>query len=187
MNRHRTILTIIIGAVVAAMLASALLTSTAQQSRKALETLPAEIDVRVRGGVLSGKLSDTASLRTESAAAALSLRPNGAQSKSMHSLERAANSSLSVEYNRLTGTPRHMFATNGYLSSPSQDNPEKIAREFIQRSQGIFRFSDADMQSLRLEPNYLPDLGSTILCSSKPRRRTRTGEVLQTSTRRQRQ
>jgi len=164
MNRHRTILAIIIGAVVAAILASALLTSTAQQSRKALENLPAEIDVRARGAVLSGKLTDTASIRSESAAAGLFLRPNEAQSKSIHSLERAANSSISVEHNRLTGTPRHMFATNGYLSTPSQDNPEKIARDFIQRWQGIFRFSDADMQSLRLKSRTtLPDLGSTIL------------------------
>jgi fungalysin/thermolysin propeptide len=163
MNRQRVALSLSICVVVAGLLASALFTSTAQRTGKGLEQLPPELDVRVRGGVLSGRLP-SGQVQSQSAVAALSLRPNAAQNKSVQSLEASARSPISVEYNPTTGTPRHLLATAGYLSAPSQEMPEKIARDFIDRWQGIYRFSDSDLQSLRLKSRTtLPDLGSTIL------------------------
>ncbi len=163
MNRQRIVLSLALGMVAVCLLASALFTSTAQKAGQGLEGLPPELDVRARDGVLSGRLP-AGKTQAESLTANLSLRPNAAQNKSVQALQSEARSPLSVEYNRLTGTPRHMFATSGYLSAPSQDVPEKIARDFIERWQGIFRFSDSDLQSLRLKSRTtLPDLGSTIL------------------------
>ena len=84
--------------------------------------------------------------------------------KALQSLEKAAGSKLSVEYNRLTGTPRHMFARSGYLSAQSADTPEKIARDFIGHWQGLFRFNETDIESLKLKSRAtLPDMGTTVL------------------------
>ncbi len=52
----------------------------------------------------------------------------------------------------------------GYLSPPSSEAPEKIAREFIDHWQGLYRFSEQDLESLKLKSRAtIPDLGATIL------------------------
>ena len=163
MNKRRLVLWLMC-VIVTVILVSALFTSTAQKTRKGLDSLPPELDVRVKGGVLSGRLPESSKAQSQVAAADTLARPNAAQSKSLRSLEVAAAAPISVEYNRLTGTPRHMFAASGYLTQTSSEVPEKIARDFIQRWQGIFRFSDSDLQGLKLKSRAtLPDLGATIL------------------------
>ncbi len=71
---------------------------------------------------------------------------------------------LVVQYNGLTATPRHLFSHSGYLSDPSSAPAETIAREFLAKWRGIWRFNDADLQNLRLKSRAtLPDTGTTIV------------------------
>ena len=123
---------------------------TAEDSRAAPQRkLPETFDVRGPGGVPRGT-----SMRA----------PAAAQAKALNALQTAAGVSLQVRYNGLTGTPSHLFSLNGYLSAPSNDAPEKIARDFLNRWKGVFRFSQEDVDTLRLKSRaYLRDLGATIL------------------------
>ena len=113
------------------------------------ESLPTEIDVRGPHGIPKGT-----ALRS----------PTAAQLKAISSLQGALGLTLQVQYNGLTATPRHLFTYNGYLTPPGSDPPETIARNFLHRWSGIFRFSEADLESLRLKSRaVVPDMGVTIL------------------------
>jgi Zn-dependent metalloprotease len=90
--------------------------------------------------------------------------PTAAQIKALNLLQAAAATQLRIEYNGLTATPRHLFSYNGYLTPPSQDAPEAIARQFLSRWKSIFRFSEEDLNNLRLKSRATsPDMGTTIL------------------------
>ncbi|OLE55065.1 MAG: hypothetical protein AUG51_05385 [Acidobacteria bacterium 13_1_20CM_3_53_8] len=111
--------------------------------------LPSEIDVRGSNGVPKGT-----ALRS----------PTAAQVKAINSLQAVSGVTLRVEYNGLTATPRHLFSFDGYLTPPSSDSPETIARNFLKRWSAIFRFSDEDLRGLRLKSRAtVPDMGTTIL------------------------
>ncbi|HEX8678323.1 MAG TPA: hypothetical protein VF683_00055, partial [Chthoniobacterales bacterium] len=91
-------------------------------------------------------------------------QPTTAQVKALGSLQALVNGSLSVQYNGLTATPRHLLTYDGYLSEPSGAAPETIARDFLSRWRGIWRFNDADLNNLRLKSRAtIPDSGTTIL------------------------
>jgi len=91
-------------------------------------------------------------------------QPNAAQLKAIASLQTLIGTSVQVRYNGLTGTPSHLFSPAGYLSAPSSDAPETIARNFLNQWKGIFRFSQNDLNNLRLKSRAtVPDLGVTIL------------------------
>ncbi|CAN5583732.1 hypothetical protein BH20VER1_BH20VER1_23780 [soil metagenome] len=110
---------------------------------------PAEIDVRGHDGIPKGT-----ALR----------QPNAAQLKAINSLEARGASQLVIDYNGATATPRHLFSHNGFLTEPSRGEPETIAREFLSRWRAIWRFSDSDLQNLRLRSRATtPDSGTTIL------------------------
>ncbi len=110
---------------------------------------PAEFDVRGPDGVPKGT-----ALRT----------PTSAQTKAIAALQATVTGSLEVQYNGLTATPRHMFSHTGYLTQPSSAAPEAIARQFLSDWAAIFRFSNEDVNNLRLKSRAtLPDMGSTIL------------------------
>lgn len=90
--------------------------------------------------------------------------PTAAQLKSLNLLQAAIGTQLRIDYNGLTATPRHMFSHNRYLSPPSMETPETIARGFLSRWRAIFRFSDEDLNSLKLKSRAtIPDMGTTIL------------------------
>ncbi|HEX8294352.1 MAG TPA: hypothetical protein VF570_21530, partial [Pyrinomonadaceae bacterium] len=147
------------------LLLSATLFVSSAKRRATPGALPAELDVRAPGGVLSrdGRAVRPA-VEGKGISRAASRAPDAAQAKALGSLQREAGSPVSAEYNRLTGTPRHMFATGGYLSQPSADPPEAVALDFVRRWQGVFRFSEADLEGLRLKSRApLPDLGATTL------------------------
>ncbi|MGB8511064.1 MAG: M36 family metallopeptidase, partial [Pyrinomonadaceae bacterium] len=110
---------------------------------------PKELDVRGMQGVPKG----------------LGLRRlTGAQVDAIKALETSAGSKLNIQYNGLTATPRHMYSYGTYLSSPSRAEPETIARDFISRWRAIFRFNQADVDSLRLKSRAtIPDMGTTVL------------------------
>jgi hypothetical protein len=111
--------------------------------------LPATFDVRGPGGVPRGT-----ALRA----------PTAAQLKALNSLQAAAGATVQVRYNGLTATPSHLFNPTGYLSAPSNAPPETVARDFINRWKGVFRFSQTDVDTLRLKSRAtLRDLGVTVL------------------------
>ncbi|HEY1403550.1 MAG TPA: M36 family metallopeptidase, partial [Pyrinomonadaceae bacterium] len=69
-----------------------------------------------------------------------------------------------VQYNALTSTPRHLFSRAGYLTAPAGGDAENIARGFLKRWQGIFRFTDADLDSLKIKSrSRIPDMGTDVL------------------------
>ncbi|HEX8474159.1 MAG TPA: M36 family metallopeptidase [Pyrinomonadaceae bacterium] len=118
-----------------------------QQTTQA--SMPKEFDLRGPDGVPKG-IGVRAPLPTQLAA--------------LKSLEQTVGSRVTVQYNGLTATPRHLFSRGNYLSAPSAAAPEIIARDFISRWRDIFRFSDADLRNLRLKSRAtVPDIGTTIL------------------------
>ncbi len=148
--------------VLGALLASTLFVSSAKKTTAPMIT-PPELDVRVAGSILrGGQIAAEADTMQDlgqgaggsaprQAPLTTSRAPEAAQLKALKALERAAGSKLSVEYNKLTGTPRHVFAASGYLTPPGADTPEKIALDFIRHWQGIFRFSERDVDSTETE------------------------------------
>ena len=110
---------------------------------------PTEFDVRGPGGVPKG-----VELR----------QPTAGQLKAISALQAAVTGALEIQYNGLTATPRHMFSHTGYLTQPSAAEPEMIARQFLSDRRGIFRFSDQDLNNLRLKSRAtVPDMDTTIL------------------------
>ncbi len=90
--------------------------------------------------------------------------PTAAQVKALNSLQAVLGATLQVRYNGLTATPSHLYSLTGYLSAPASDAPDVIARNFLNRWKGIFRFSQEDLAGLRLKSRaFVPDLGVTIL------------------------
>ena len=61
---------------------------------------------------------------------------------------------LQVQFNPLTGTPRHMFSLSQRLSAPRTGDPVTIAREFLKTHQALFRFQDRDLDDLVVVKNY---------------------------------
>jgi hypothetical protein len=86
------------------------------------------------------------------------------QTKTLSALQSAARVPLVVRYNGLTGTPRAIFSYKGYLSAPRNDDADAIARDFLTRWKGIFRFDDNDLKNLQVKSrSYLPDTGTTVI------------------------
>lgn len=139
-----------------AVIAPVILISSASAKRQAGITpgtpqrqLPNTFDVRGSSGVPRGT-----NLR----------QPTAEQLKALSSLQAQVGAALQVRYNGLTATPSHLFSLSGYLSAPSSDQPETVARNFLNQWKGIFRFSQEDVDSLRLKSRaFMPDLGVTIL------------------------
>ncbi len=87
-----------------------------------------------------------------------------AQAKALRALQTTAGARVEVRYNVLTGTPRSLFSHNGYLSAPSAAEPDTIARDFLTRWRELFRFSNADLQNLKIKSrSFIPDLGTTVI------------------------
>ncbi|MBW3671932.1 MAG: hypothetical protein KY432_09730, partial [Acidobacteria bacterium] len=112
------------------------------------ESVPEELDVRGAFGVPKGT-----ALRA----------PTPPQLRALESLQSLAGVELQVRYNGLTATPNHLLSHDGSLSGPSTGAPETIARDFVQRWRSIFRFSDADLDSLRLTSRATLPEGTTIV------------------------
>jgi hypothetical protein len=117
--------------------------------------LPKELDVRGAHGVPKGL-----GVR----------RPTDVQLEALKALESATGAKLQIQYNGLTATPRHMYSLGGYLSAPSNAEPETIARNFISQWRAVFRFNQTDINSLRLKSRAtIPDMGTTVLLFEQTR------------------
>jgi hypothetical protein len=115
---------------------------------------PKEIDVRGPHGVPRGL-----GLR----------RPTEGQVEALRALERATGSKLAVQYNGLTATPRHLFSRSGHLTPPSAAAPELLARDFLSRWRAAFRFTQADLDGLRLKSRARLPEGVTVLLFEQTR------------------
>ncbi|HZH33956.1 MAG TPA: M36 family metallopeptidase [Pyrinomonadaceae bacterium] len=93
--------------------------------------------------------------------------PTALQLKGIESLKNTLGllntDKLRVDYNGLTATPRHIINRDGYLSSPSSLAPETIALNFISRNREIFRFSENDLNNLKLISRAKSDNGTTTM------------------------
>ncbi|MCA1593631.1 MAG: hypothetical protein LC754_13465, partial [Acidobacteria bacterium] len=111
--------------------------------------IPKELDVRGPVGVPKGTALH---------------QPTDVQLEAIGALENSLGTKLQIQYNGLTATPRHIYSYGTYLSAPSNAEPESIARDFISRWRAIFRFNQADVDSLRLKSRAtIPDMGTTML------------------------
>ena len=90
-------------------------------------------------------------------------QPNALQLKAIAALQSKAGAPLTINYNGLTATPRHLLSQGGYLSEPSAAPPEDIAREFLSQNRAIWRFSDSDLENLRLKSRATLQEGTTVL------------------------
>ncbi|MBC7930186.1 MAG: M36 family metallopeptidase, partial [Rubrivivax sp.] len=145
-------------AVIASVLATGLFASSAQigvsvntgiVTTSGQSSLPKEYDMRGPDGVPKGT-----ALRA----------PLPTQLAALASLKQSIGRPVTVQYNGLTATPRHMFSHGNYLSAPSHAAPETIARDFLTRYRNIFRFSDSDLRNLKLKSRAtVSDMGTTIL------------------------
>jgi Fungalysin metallopeptidase (M36)/Fungalysin/Thermolysin Propeptide Motif len=145
MRIHKPIRTMALGLLIFAALVSAnfLFKSSAQVAR------PVEFDIRGPQGVPKGTALH---------------QPVLTQLKALESLKGTIGNSVQVRYNGLTATPRYMFSYSAYLTPPSTAAPESIARNFLSRYRELFRFSDTDLNNLKLQSRAtLPDMGTTIM------------------------
>jgi hypothetical protein len=110
---------------------------------------PSELDVRGSVGVPKGTALNALTL---------------AQLKSLDALRTSVGAPLTVRYNGLSATPRHLFSRSAYLSPPSADDPELVARSFLTRWASLWRFSGQDLAGLRLVSRATLDYaGVTVL------------------------
>lgn len=110
--------------------------------------MPAHVDARI------GALSRNSQRRLEKT-----------QEKAIFSLQSRLGGAgnLKVVYNELTATPSRISNPKGYLTDPSGEMPEVIARDFIRQYSGIFRFDENDLNSLKLRSRATTQEGTTIL------------------------
>ena len=91
--------------------------------------------------------------------------PSPMQQKALRSLEQklGTDAKLSVIYSPLTNSPARISNPKGYLSEPSTELPETIARNFISQYAGAFRLGQQDIDTLRLRSRATTQEGTTIM------------------------
>ncbi|HEV2882409.1 MAG TPA: M36 family metallopeptidase [Pyrinomonadaceae bacterium] len=158
MNTRRIFLVTALGLLALAVVMPGLFGAAAEAGKQDLINAPRSGGVRppekdVRGGAHGVPKSPVARALSET------------QTKSLKALQaEVGGAPLVVQYNALTNTPRHLFSRAGYLTPPTGGDAESIARNFLKRWQGIFRFTDADLDSLKIKSRSLiPDLGTDVL------------------------
>jgi Zn-dependent metalloprotease len=110
--------------------------------------LPAHIDARIEA--LSRTSGQALEKTQEKSIISLQNRLGGAEN-------------LKVVYNNLTATPSRILNPQGYLTEPSGEMPETIARNFIRQYSGMFRFDETDLGNLKLKSRAVTQEGTTIL------------------------
>ena len=86
------------------------------------------------------------------------------QIKALKTLQRKVGAPLTVQYNGITGTPRHLFVQGGALTAASNEAPEAVARRFLADNAGLYRFSAEDLDGLRLRTrSTVPGMQSTVM------------------------
>ncbi|MDQ1560246.1 MAG: large repetitive protein [Pyrinomonadaceae bacterium] len=158
MNTRRIFLATVLGLLVLTVVMPGLFGSAVEAVKQDLINAPRSGGVRppekdVRGGAHGVPKSPVARALSET------------QAKNLKALQtEVGGAPLVVQYNALTSTPRHLFSRAGYLTPPGAGDAEVIARSFLKRWQGIFRFTDADLGSLKIKSrSRLQDMGTDVL------------------------
>jgi hypothetical protein len=158
MNTRRIFLVAALGLLALVVVMPGLFGSAAEAVKQDLINAPRSGGVRppekdVRGGAHGVPKSPVARALSET------------QEKSLRALQtEVGGAPLVVQYNALTNTPRHLFSRAGYLTPPAAGDAEQIARGFLKRWQGIFRFTDADLDSLKIKSrSRIADMGTDVL------------------------
>ena len=104
-------------------------------------------------------------LRRDALSKVSAIRLEDVQKQSITALEKrlGGEQNLKVIYNGLTSTPSRVFNPQGYLTAPSGELPETIARNFIRQNSEMFRFTDDDLNSLKLQSRATTPEGTTIM------------------------
>jgi hypothetical protein len=158
MNTRRIFLAAALGLLVLAVIMPGLFGSAAEAVQQDWIDAPRSGGVRppekdVRGGAHGVPKSPVARALTAKQA-------DGLRALQMES----GGAPLVVQYNALTNTPRHLFSRAGYLTQPAAGDAANIARAFLKRWQGIFRFTDADLASLEIKSrSHISDMGTDVL------------------------
>ncbi|HEX9918446.1 MAG TPA: hypothetical protein VGA87_04715, partial [Pyrinomonadaceae bacterium] len=158
MNTRRIFLATALGLIALAVITPGLFGSAAQAVKQNWINAPRSGGVRppekdVRGGAHGVPKSPVARAFSET------------QSRSLQALQaEVGGAPLVVQYNALTNTPRHLFSRAGYLTAPAAGDAESISRGFLKRWQGIFRFTDGDLNSLAIKSrSRIADMGTDVL------------------------
>jgi hypothetical protein len=158
MNTRRIFLVTALGLLALAVIMPGLFGSAAEAVKQDLINAPRSGGVRppekdVRGGAHGVPKSPVARALSDT------------QARGLKALQSEVGSApLVVQYNALTNTPRHLFSRAGYLTTAAGGDAEGIARGFLKRWQGIFRFTDADLDSLKIKSrSRLADMGTDVL------------------------
>ncbi|HEX8127832.1 MAG TPA: M36 family metallopeptidase [Pyrinomonadaceae bacterium] len=158
MNTRRIFLVTALGLLALAVIMPGLFGSAAEAVKQDLINAPRSGGVRppekdVRGGAHGVPKSPVARTLSET------------QAKGLRDLQRESGGSpLVVQYNALTNTPRHLFSRAGYLTPPAEGDAEIVARGFLKRWQGIFRFNEGDLDALKVKSrSHIADMGTDVL------------------------
>ena len=127
-------------------------------------------DEKRENGKLTSPLSDPnfpahIDARTNALSRVAQIELENSQKKAIISLQNrlGGEGNLNVIYNGLTATPSRIYNPNGYLTAPSNQLPEMIARDFLRQWTGIFRFDENDLNGLKLISRAVTQEGTTIL------------------------
>jgi len=81
--------------------------------------------------------------------------PTRSQLAAFARLRRSVGSDLRISFNRVTGTPRHLFSLTSFLTSASGDNRREIALDFLRENSDLFKLSSEEIHTLRVVKNYV--------------------------------
>ncbi|MBI4208546.1 MAG: M36 family metallopeptidase, partial [Deltaproteobacteria bacterium] len=69
-------------------------------------------------------------------------------------LKKRFGEGIRVSWNTLHQSPRSVFNSSGYLSSPSEDSPSDVAFRFLKQNEDIFGISPKDLSSWEVASEY---------------------------------
>lgn len=90
---------------------------------------------------------------------------NDLQKKAIGSLMNTlgGEENLRITYNGLTDTPSRIYNPQGYLTAPSAEPAETIARKFLTQWSEIFKFAQNDLNTLKLQSRAVTMEGTTVM------------------------
>lgn len=87
--------------------------------------------------------------------------PSGEQLAALDELKARAGADVSVEFDRLSGTPRSVLARGSFLSGPSTGSPEAIAGGFLADNAALFEVSGEFVAGLKETRTHVSDRSGT--------------------------
>ncbi len=109
-----------------------------------------------------GDKADAYDARTDPAAKPALLKRAARQDAQpgVRALRRSLGAEGIVDIDPVTGTPRNVARTNGFLTGPSSAAPQSIALSYVGDHAGVFRLAAADLDQLTLRKDYVDVAGT---------------------------